>query len=513
LTTEMKSKMEENEHIPPLPQILHLPDPNKGSLSPATLLKYLEFLIGVYKDVPDLYLSSDQDRELFLSDAERVKLEACESEIKGWLEKSEKNNSIGFLGVHTYSTPFDAISDLKKLIKKVVERKVEKEKRRSVLKAINPPVDDAEKYLTAEEQQQFIESLPGAVDAYLSAKKEAMKYSPDIWLANAQALDYCYWISNIKERRNKEASQEKAQIEYDQHIDKLSIAVEKLKKKLVLNKKPAFNYPHWLNKYKPGLWCNLPLPSKPWFYNWAEKQIVNSLPQVLIDVTRCDIDWQVRVFPEAVYELVSGIPCLTWYFETQVLVTADLELKECHIKKYYEPGYTAIEPAKGEKLGTTYLGPIEWDMSFNFSTPIALLILLSTEDLELPGITVIDHGFQHTTYAVQGLEKEIVVYDGFRKCIKEITVKLSLADALLSKGLIDGDTAQLVEEKGALPLPELPGAGQTFSDDTDVIAKLEAMGYKNKEIKETMEDASLSPTMSPEEKVTLIVKILDSKYT
>ncbi len=502
--------MAENKHIPPLPQILHLPDPNKGSLPPATLLKYLEFLIGIYEDVPDLYLPSDQDRELFLSDAERVKLEACESEIKGWLEKSDKNHSIGFFGVHTYSTPFDAVSDLKKLIKKVVECKVEKEKRRSVLKAINPPVDDAEKYLTAEEQQQFIESITGAINAYLNTKEKEMKYCPDIWLANAQALDYYHWISSIKKRQEKEARQKQAKIEYDQHLDKLSIAVEKVKKNLALNKKPTFNYPHWLNKYKPGLWCNSPLPTKPQFNNWAEKQIVDSLPKVLIDVTRCDIDWQVRVFPEAVYELLSGIPCLTWYFETQVLVTADLELKECEIKKYYEPGYTVIEPAKGEKLGTTYLGPIEYDTSFNFITPIALLILLSTEDLELPGITVIDHGFQHTTYAIQGFDEEVEVYDDFRKFIKDIAKDKPLAEALLAKGLIDGGTAKLLEEKATLPLPKVPGAGLTFSDDSNVKAALEGMGYKNEDIEEAMEDVPLSPDMSLGEKVETVLKFLDS---
>jgi len=508
LTTEMKSKVEKNEHIPLLPQILHLPNPNKGSLPPATLLKYLEFLIGIYEDVPDLYLPSDKDRELFLSDAERVKLEACESEIKGWLEKSDKYNSVGFFGVHTHSTPFDAVSDLKKLIKKIVECKVEKEKRRSVLAAINPPVDDAEKYLSTEEQEQFIKSITGAVNAYLNTKEKKMKYCPDIWLANAQALDYCRWISNINKRRNKEASREKAQIEYDQHIDKLSIAVGKYKQKLILNKKPTFNYPQWLKKYKPGFWCNLPLPVKYQFQMWTDEQILKDLPEILIDVTRWDIELQARVIPGAVYELVNGIPCLTWYFDTEVLVTVDLELKKCVIRERH-PYYTADVPGEGEKLGTIYLGPFDWDTSGNYITPIALLTILAQEELESSGISISEHGFEHTTYAIQGFEEEVVVDDDFRRFIKDIAKDQPFSEALLAKGLIDEDTAKLVEGKTALPLSQILGAGQTFSDDSDVIAKLGVLGYKNEEIKEAMKDASLSPTMTLKEKVAVVLEILN----
>ncbi|MBA7667466.1 hypothetical protein ES703_75555 [subsurface metagenome] len=501
--------MDENEHIPPLPQILHLPDPNKGSMPPATLLKYLEFLIGVYEDVPDLYLPSDQDRELFLSDAERVKLEACESEIKGWLEKSDKNNSIGFFGVHTYSTPFDAVSDLKKLIKKVVERKVKKEKRRSALKAINPPVDDAEKYLTAEEQQQFIESLPGAVDAYLSTKKEEMKYYPDIWLANTQALDYCYWISNIKKRQEKEASQEKARLEHAQYLDRLSAAVEKLKTELGKNKKPAFNYPQGLNKFKPDRWCNLPILSKQQIHNWSEPQILKSLPKILTNLIRWDTKWQVRVFPGTIYELVSGIPCLIWYFDAQVLVAANLELKECEINRYYDPGYTVKVQGEGEKLGTIYLGPVDCDTYSSFTTPIVLLSMLAKGDLEVPGISVINQGFSVTTYAIQGFEEEVEIYDDFRRFIKDIAKDQPLAKALLAKGLIEEDVAKLVEGKASLPLPQVLGAEQTFSDDSDVIAKLEVLGYKNEEIKDAMEAASLSPATPLEKKVSAILEILN----
>ncbi len=112
---------------------------------------------------------------------------------------------------------------------------------------------------------------------------------------------------------------------------------------------------------------------------------------------------------------------------------------------------------------------------------------------------------------MQGFDGAVEVCDDFRKFIKDIAKDKPLAEALLAKGLIGEDIAKLVEEKVKLPLPQLLGAGQTFNDDSHVIAALEAMGYKNKEIKEAMEDISFPPTTPLEEKVTSIVKILDSK--
>ncbi len=106
-----------------------------------------------------------------------------------------------------------------------------------------------------------------------------------------------------------------------------------------------------------------------------------------------------------------------------------------------------------------YLEQPEWLTPGVFTTPIALLSLLTKGDLEASGIIVTEHGFPFTTFAIQGFEEEVEVYEGFRIFIKDIAKDQPLAEVLLAKGLIDEDTAKLVEGKASLPLPQLLGTG------------------------------------------------------
>jgi len=389
-------------------------------------------------------------------------------------------------------------------------QEIEKKRRLAVLEEMDPPLADAKKYLTPEETQRFLDSIPGAIDAYLDRDKRAESYSPGIWFLTSKASDYSYWILIIKERKEGETRSKQAQLEHDQYLDKLSLEVDKFKAELGKSKKPKFAYPSELKKYEPDSWCEIYPPNKEQIQNWAEGKILEVLPEILADLTRWELTREVRVMPRAVYKGVNSIPCLTWYFETHLLVTANLELKKCVIRKRYPAGYTVEVQGEGEKLGVLYLEQPEWLTPGSFTTPIALLSLLAKGDLEAPGIAVTEHGFPSTTFAIQGFEEEVEVYDDFRKFIKDIAKDKPLAEALLAKGLIDGDTAKLLEEKAALPLPKVPGAGQTFSDNSDVIAVLESMGYKKEEIKGMLENAKLSPEMSLEEKVETVLKFLGS---
>jgi len=387
-------------------------------------------------------------------------------------------------------------------------QEAEQQRRLAVLKEIDPPLSDAKRYLTPKEYEKFLSSLPGAIDAYLSRDEKAENYSPGIWLLNSKAFDYSYWILIIKERKEEERRQKQAQIKHDQYIDRLSAAVEKFKAELSKSKKPKFVHSPELVKYEPENWCELELPTNQRIQKWAESKIFKRLPEILTNLTKWKLDLQSQVVPRAVYEVVNSIPCLTWYFDTHILVTASLELKKCVLRERH-PYYTAEVEAEGEKLGVLYFEQPEWLTPGTFTTPIALLSLLAKGDLEAPGITVTEHGYLLTTFAIQGFEEEVEIYDDFRKYIGDIAKDKPLAEILLAKGLIDEDTAKLVEEKVKLPLPQVLGAGHTFSDDSDVKAALEGMGYKNGDIEGAMEDAPLSPELSLKEKVGAVLKFLD----
>lgn len=498
-----------NESMIELAPILHLPPVNKEQMEPYPLMRYLNLLKNIYDEVPlDEFCEDD------LIEEEKAERKEDTDKIVEWIQNCSKDSSQAALMVYPYAKVItDYLRSLKGILKTVYERKLEKqriqvikERRLKALHEVNPPTDEAKRYLTDDEQKLFIGSVSGAIDAYLDGGKECPLND---WRFDIRAHDYTGWTLTIKKRKEEEIRNKQAQLEHDQYLDRLSAAVEKFKEELGKNKKPAFNYPAGLKQYQPNRWCNLPILSKQQIHNWSEPQILKSLPKILMNLTRWDTKWQVRVFPGTFYELVSGIPCLIWYFDAQVLVTANLELKECEINRYYDPGYTVEVQGEGEKLGAIYLGPADCDTSGSFTTPIALLSLLAKGDLEAPGITVIEQGFSSTTYAIQGFEEEVVVDDDFRRFIKDIAKDQPFFEALLAKGLIDEDVAKLVEEKAKLPLPQLLGAGQTFSDDSDVIAELEAMGYKNEEIKEAMEAASLPPTTPLEEKVSAILEILN----
>ena len=464
-----------------------------------------------------------EDIELYLSAAERDKLNTYAIEIAEWLNKCTKDSNPQFLDVNFYS-PYlhSSMPQFIAVCKTALERKVEKQRqeaekqaekqrqeaekqeRVAALKEIDSPLSDAKKYLTPEEEQQFRDEIPGAIDAYLHRNKKLESLSPNLW--QVEAYKYNHWVLLIKERKEEERRQKQAQIKHDQYIDGLSAAVEKFKAELSKSKKPKFVYPPELIKYEPEGWCEIYPPNKEQIQKWAESKIFKRLPEILTNLTKWKLDLQSQVVPRAVYEVVDSIPCLTWYFDTHILVTASLELKKCVLIERH-PYYTAEVEAEGEMLGVLYLEHSEWLTPGIFTTPIALLSLLAKGDLEAPGITVTEHDYFLTTFAVQGFEEEVEIYDGFREYIAK---DKPLAEILLAKGLIDKDTAKLVEEKVKLPLPQVLGTGQAFSDDSDVKGALEGMGYKNGDIDEAMGNAPLSPKMSLEEKVETVLKFLDS---
>ena len=419
---------------------------------PDAIQKYRQFLDDIRKDVP-LDKLTNEDPKQFLSDFNYWQYEQCVKSIKEWQEECLLSNYSSTLSVYRDTSLFWGTWSFKALLVKVHQRK----QGQQILLAAHKKIEEQARLAKVEEQAQL----------------------------------------------------KQAQLKHDQYIDRLSAAVEKVRAELSKSKKPKFVHPPELVKYEPDNWCELELPTNQRIQKWAESKIFERLPEILTNLTKWKLNWQSQVVPRAVYEVVNSIPCLTWYFDTHILVTASLELKKCVIREHH-PYYTADVQGEGEKLGVLYLEQPEWLTPGCFTTPIALLSLLAKGDLEAPGITVTAHGYLSTTFAIQGFEEEVEVYDDFRKFIRDIAKDKPLAETLLSKGLIDTDTAKLVKEKAMLMVQQSLGTGETFSDDSDVITKLEGMGYKNGDIEGAMEATKLSPEMSLEEKVETVLKFLDS---
>ncbi len=512
--------MTDSEGIIQPPPVLQLPALDVAQIHPHALERYVAFCKELMAEVPPDELS-DGD----LSDSEMSDFKKYITSILEWLERCNMDAGDAALSVYPYSTAvIHDMCDLKALMKTAYERKVEKARRETeekerqaaleaekkrrlaALKKVDPPLDDGEEYLSEEEHQEFLRSLPGAIDGYLGRDKRVESYSPGIWLLNSRAWDYGYWTSVIKERKEKEARKKQAQIEYDQYLDRLSLAVEELKGQLAKSKKPKLVYPTGLEQYEPDSWCELDLPGKQQVQEWAESQIIEMLPEILVPVTQWQLSWQVHVLPEATYEVVD-IPCVRLCFESHILITANLELKGCTIRKRRPGGHTVDVPAEGEKLGTLYLEADSWLTPGSFIIPIALLNLLASGELEAPGITVTEHSFPFTTFSVQGFEGDVEIYDNFRSFIETIATKKPLVKVLLDMKIIDIDTAKLVEAKWEEPLPVTvkvtTGGGPA---QEEVVAKLMELGWSEMEAKSAVGKMTIPVNVTTEDIVKTILE-------
>ena len=273
--------MEEKATIELAP-VLHLPPVDTKQIHPHALDRYLEFLKELYNEVA-LDQLSDED----LSDDESAKLKTSADEIKGWLQKVNKDSGEAALMVYPYSSLIRYyMSDLKALLKRAYERKVEKQRqeaekkrRLAALEEINPPFDDAEKYLTKDEYQQFLDSIPGAISAFLGTDEKAKSYKPNIWLLNSRAWDYNYWTSVIEDRRKEEIRRKQAQLEHEQFLKEMNDTIKKFKLDLAKEKKPTFAYPPALAEYHPDLWCELERPTQEEVEKRAAQYIWQKVPR------------------------------------------------------------------------------------------------------------------------------------------------------------------------------------------------------------------------------------------
>lgn len=317
-------------------------------------------------------------------------------------------------------------------------------------------------------------------------------------------------LAAAKEREKARALQEEK--ERALYIDEKNSAIEKFKKELSKGKKPVVSLSPGLAKYHPDHWYELEPPTRIELEEWAAPQIKKSVPQILRGVVSWDIDWWVYPVPYyAKYEVV-GVPCLTWCFKLMVILEVHLKLVDRgHEKVVRGHGYS--KKVEAGLLGSFYLGPVYWENQEGLTTPIALLVMLAEGKLECDGIELIQHDGSYLGFLIRGYKEEYTeIHQQFRQFIIDTAKEKGLAEGLLLKGLVDETITQILTEKVSVPLPAVSGQksdSQFVGNDDDLMTTLEAMGYKNKEIEEAMEAASLSPATPLEEKVAAILEILN----
>jgi len=507
----MKVEMEKSESMIALAPILNLPPVKKKQMEPHALARYLSLLKEIYDEVP-----VDELYEEDLVEEEKAKRKENTDKIMEWVQNCSKDRGQAALMVYPYSGVItDYLRNLKRILKTAYERKLDKqrhqamkESRMKALQDVSPPVDDAERYLTEDEQESFASSVPGAVDAYLDGGKGCPLND---WRLDRRAHDYMMWLRTTKQRKEKEALAKQAEKDFEEYVQEINGAVEKLKRELAKEKKPGFAYPQSLSKYSPGKWCELDEPSTHEVEAWAVPYMWKQVPLLIKHLVSWNMTWWLLWLPRARYELL-GVPSLVWCYQAEVLAELNLTISERTFTKNLS-GWDCTIKVQAQDLGSTYIGPVEWgDEQEGFITPLALLAMFSEGTLEDDGIEIIHTEGPKIGFLVRGYDEEYTEIDQeFRQFIIDITKDNTLGQSLLATGVIDKLTVDLVEEKAKLPLPEISynETEYTFNRTSEVIAALEAMGYKHEDIEEAVDAAVLSPAKTVEENTAEVIKILD----
>jgi hypothetical protein len=428
---------------------------------PLSVKNYREFLADIRKDVA-LDELTDEDAQEFLSDWDYTRYQDGLKSLREWLLTCLLENSEATLSVCPSSLPFWGTWGFKSLLMKVAHIK---------------------------QQRQRI----------LAAQKE---------------MEARIHEAQIK----KEAQWEQAQRECEEYVGEVCDAARRFKKKLAKTEKPAIDYPPQLLKHPPESWCDLTLPDNQQIEKWARPQVLGEIPTILRGFASWMLNHEMHVLPHGIYAL-EGVPCLIWHFSVVILVEARLRIKQLMRRRHFN-GYTFKIMLAEQNLGSLWLEPAEWEVPESFTTPVALLELLTKwekGDLEMPGIQIIQHDVESTVFTVNGFEDEVVeLSHDFINFMGSISAQLppdsKWPSALLKMGVIDTMTHQLIEGKIALTLypPEPSPAeatGQSQIEDIEnVVAALVALGFKTADAAKAVEGTTFPPHSTTEDKIKIILQ-------
>jgi hypothetical protein len=205
-------------------EILNLKPEDEQRLHSYALKRLNHWRDRIMREAPQLrQLSIDQlsaDLNAYLHDNERDELDNCLDDITRWLSGCVDTGDSYF----PYAYDTQVITPMSRAESLIIEvyRRADAERRkkeyddrwRAAFVSIEPPVDDAKKYLNAKEHDEFILAMGKAIDTYL---EEGTAY-----LADARTFDYRWWLNKIQERKKKEAQELQATnkaIEYNHRLN------------------------------------------------------------------------------------------------------------------------------------------------------------------------------------------------------------------------------------------------------------------------------------------------------
>ncbi|MFC1956595.1 hypothetical protein ACFLWZ_08830, partial [Chloroflexota bacterium] len=212
-------------------EILEPSDELRKRLHPHAMKRLEKLRSEIMLEIPQLVeLTLEQinaDIGQYLEGTEKIRIQKCYNYISDWLNVCVDISNSSSTHYPVYATwVISPMLDLKSLLIKTYRRKAEEaEKERMRLEreqrwhaayeAVNPPDDDAKRYLDDEEYRRFVEAAREAIKANIEKGQD--------YLNDIRAFDYRWWLGKINERKEEEkqkAAARSAAQEYNKRLNK-----------------------------------------------------------------------------------------------------------------------------------------------------------------------------------------------------------------------------------------------------------------------------------------------------
>ena len=444
-------------------EILRLGPGEEERLHPYVLKCYRDWHERILRVAPQLRgLSTEQTGaclRTYLDENELAEFSKCVDGIVRWLSECMDAADTYFPKAYALwvVTPMFRVESL--LV--TACRRAEAEQRRKKCRDqwcaahvyLDPPTDDAKKYLDGKDEREFKLALARAIQAYL---EKGPAYETDL-----RTLDYVQWLEKIEKLKKEEARKmqaSRAAAEYSEHLNQ---QIKDLASRLDRERIALADY--FEAKIQDRSYRNCS------FHYALSKEDETNLDATLIRVANRKLEQllssDLRHFvnlPPRYYRLYYPLPvanyrlqkepCIGIGFEIFAAAYAEVSLRPG--KKNingYEFALPLIEDGNGlvqldrsrflayhrliltpEELG----GYVFW-----MSIPLILLTGLLTGETRPDGCTISAASDSVTTYRVQGFEKEVDVPDQFAEYLKSI----GSIDEMIALGIMPEKVGRIIK--------------------------------------------------------------------
>ena len=388
-----------------------------------------------------------------------------------------------------------------------------------VLSVLEVKLEDARRMLDDYEYGRFVDSIDHI----------ALYYGEPGRVPNGILGQFTYYNEEVQHRLREEHKRKLAKEEWSRFRQGFTLMLTKVQTALrqskadfplVLNKmeRVRLGYSEFVHKYSLLEWerFEFKIPTKDFIDDLIRDELNQKAPtEAFPYVTWETRSWNLPLPKSVEYLMLGTVSCLVFGFDSYIVAEATVRVREGDYDKTFY-GYRFDFSLDAVRLGFILTEAKLYEESFaDFITPLVLLAGLTTGKMEPDGTRIISRSSGSTVYEVIGFEEEVTITDGFLKFITECCQGQSLSQGLLSKGLVDGITAKIIERCERLHLaaapPSEPSGALSMYTAEELLGALARLGFSTKEAEAAIRALDMPKGVSLEETITFVLKHIGRK--